>query len=84
MRIEYPKKAAEEIKRLPSVIGNRILDKMDWFVAQANPLSFAKALIGKEKQYRFRVGDYRVVCTMKNNTVSILFVLEVKNRDKAY
>lgn len=50
-----------------------IIKKMEWFAKQDNPLDFAKRLqydaIG---QYRFRVGDYRVVFDCEGRNIKVL------------
>ncbi len=85
MKLEYSHKARNELDHLPEAIADRIQDKMDWFAEQQNPLDFAKPLVGiQEKIYRFRIGDYRAICTIQSGVISILFVLAVKHRSQAY
>ncbi len=77
--------AVKEINNLPPILKDRIIDKMDWFVLQKNPLSFAKKLQGNYAgMVRFRVGDYRVICEVIHGEVRILRVLSVRNRKNAY
>jgi mRNA-degrading endonuclease RelE of RelBE toxin-antitoxin system len=58
---------------------------MDWFLEQEDPLAFAEHLkVPGRPLYRFRIGNYRVVFTIKNGIVSILFVLTVSHRKDAY
>ncbi|MBI4426943.1 MAG: type II toxin-antitoxin system RelE/ParE family toxin [Candidatus Magasanikbacteria bacterium] len=54
---------------------SRIIKKLKWFAKQENPLNFAKRLqydaIG---QYRFRIGDYRVIFDCEEKNIRILRV----------
>lgn len=71
--------------QLPVDIKNRIVTKMEWFVRQENPLSFAKRLSGSYAGlWRFRVGDYRIMCDCIDGHVRILRVLRVQNRRDVY
>lgn len=60
----------------------RIIKKIKWFVKQDNPLIFAKRLqydaIG---QYRFRIGDYRVIFDCKEKDI---VVLRIGHRSSIY
>jgi mRNA interferase RelE/StbE len=58
---------------------------MQWFAAQENPLSFAKKLTDPLLgDYRFRVGDYRVLVDIKDGKIRILVVLTVQHRKDVY
>lgn len=85
MEIRYTIRAEGELKKFPKQIADRILNKMQWFASQANPLVFSKRLTGlKQPLYRFEIGDYRVICKVEAGIVSILFVLAVRNRKDGY
>lgn len=85
MRISYASKAIKQLDALPSHIAKRIIDKMDWYVAQKDPLSFAVPIKDiRFGTFRFRVGRYRVLCDVKNGKVTILHVLTIVNRKDAY
>ncbi len=58
---------------------------MEWFSLQENPLLFAKRMSGMYSgSWRFRIGDYRVICDVIHGHVQVLQVLSVKNRKDAY
>lgn len=67
--------AVKDLRRLPKEVIERIIKKLDYFVASGTPLKFAKPLkdfsIG---EYRFRVGDYRVVFDVEGDVVVVLAV----------
>ena len=49
-----------------------------------NPRSHGKGLLGnKSGQWRYRIGDYRIVCEIRDNEVVVL-VLEVGHRKNIY
>ena len=71
----YKKPAAKQIQKLPIQIRKRLKAKLDWFIAQDNPLQFADALTKPaDAQYRFRVGSYRVLFDVEGNNIVMLIV----------
>lgn len=71
----YTKPAVKSIEKLSPQIKKRLGVKLEFFVAQPNPLAFAKALTKPaDAQYRFRVGDYRVLFDVKGTRIIILLV----------
>ncbi len=60
----------------------RIIKKLLFYLAQKNPLSSAKLIIGGDgNMYRFRIGDYRLIFEYTNEEV---FVLKVAARGSVY
>ena len=60
---DFTQKATKELKKLSRAEQRRIIEKLEFYLSQANPLSFAKFIDrGKGiKVYRFRIGDWRVI-----------------------
>jgi len=82
MKIFYTQKAAKQLKDSPRLIQKRIVEKMRFYAVQDNPLKFAERLTDyREGEFRFRVGDYRVIFDVKANTI---YILKIRKRDKAY
>lgn len=82
MEIVYANKAAEELKNLPRELQRRIAKKMRFYAEQKDPLKFAKRLNDyREGEFRFRIGKYRILFDVKNETI---YVLKIENRDKSY
>ena len=82
MKVFYTYKAAEQLKNLPRSVQKRIIEKMRFYAVQDNPLKFAERLTDyREGEFRFRVGDYRVIFDVKANTI---YILKIRKRDKAY
>jgi mRNA interferase RelE/StbE len=85
MKLEFTLAALEDLSRLPKQGARRIVDKMEWFAAQDNPLAFAKPL--KDPgfgSHRFRVGAYRILVDVRRGKISVLVVLAVRHRREAY
>jgi mRNA interferase RelE/StbE len=71
----YKKRAAKDIQKLSKQIQKRLKNKLEWFIAQENPLEFAEPLIKPaDAQYRFRVGTYRVLFDVEDKNIVILHV----------
>lgn len=85
MKIELTKRAKKQLHMLPRTVATRIVKKLHWYALQDDPLSFAKHLTNpKEGEYRFRIGNYRVIVDVKHNTVHVLIVLDIRKRDHVY
>jgi len=83
MRVEYSPDAENDIAALDKRIAKRVMNKIDWFASQSNPLEFAKRLQDPRKLYCFRIGSYRAIFTLKGQAI-VLLVLAVKDRKEAY
>lgn len=74
--IEYTRTAETQLRKLDKQIAGRILDYLDDKVAPLeNPRSRGKSLSGPLGElWRYRVGDYRVLCEIRDNVMLILVV----------
>ena len=82
--IDYTATASSQLRKLDKNTARRIVDFLDERVALSNPRRIGQALSGPlGKLWRFRVGDYRVICDIQDETVRIL-VLRVAKRDQVY
>lgn len=83
--IEYTQTAASQIGKLDRQIARRILDYMDDKIASLDdPRMRGKALTGPLGElWRYRIGDYRVVCAIQDNLLRIL-VVEAGHRKQVY
>ena len=85
-KINYTDLAERQLRKLDRQVGKRILDYMDVRIAtQENPRATGKALVGKifGSYWRYRVGDYRIICDIQDNEICIL-VIEIGNRKEVY
>lgn len=74
-KLLYRKPAVKAIRKLPPHIQKRLKLKLEWFIAQADPLDFAEALTKPaDAQYRFRVGDYRILFDVEGQNIVVLYV----------
>lgn len=77
---QFTKTSLRHFKKLPKNIQLRIIEKLDYFVRQEDPLVFAEPLTQKQLgEYRFRIGDYRVVFDVEGKNLVIHDVDNSKN-----
>lgn len=84
MRYEYviTKNAAKDIAKLSPAVKKRIKTKLLFYISQKDPLAQAKTLTNNRYgNYRWRIGDYRVVFDVDNNK---LVILQVQHRKEIY
>ena len=85
-QIELTATAAKQLAKLDRTDARRITAFMRQRLAEvADPRTNGKALTGPQlgKYWRYRVGDYRIICDIQDNRVCIL-VIEVGNRRDVY
>lgn len=83
-RVEFTKSAKKEFFRLPKKTQGKILEAVSFL--KQNPLSELlniKKIRGGEDLYRVRVGDYRMVYTVKNK-VLLIVVIKIGHRKDIY
>lgn len=82
----YTKKAIKDLDKIDYGMARRIVEKVKFFSQQENPIAFAKRLTdSKYGEYRFRVGDYRIIFDIDNKgNIKILMILAIKHRKEAY
>jgi len=83
--IKYTDTAKNLLRKLDKQTARRIVDYMDERVATLNdPRSSGKTLTGPlGGLWRYRVGDYRVICEIQDRVVCVL-VLKIGHRGKIY
>ena len=83
--IDYADTAIKQLRKLDKPTARRILDYMDQRIARLeNPRSTGKALTGPLGDlWRYRVGDYRVICDIQDDTFHVL-VVQIGNRRDVY
>ena len=79
-KLVYTKTAFSDIKKLDTTSKKRIKNKIEVF--SENPISYAKKLINFSiGEYRWRIGDYRVIFDIEGKNIVIL---RVKHRRESY
>ena len=82
MKINYTKNAISDLVSLPRELQKRIARKMHFYAEVENPFRFAERLTDhKDADFRFRIGEYRVMFDVVNNSI---FILSIKHRKEAY
>jgi mRNA interferase RelE/StbE len=83
--IDYTDTAKGQLRKLDKQTARRIMDFMDERVAGLENLhSTGKALTGPlGGLWRYRVGDYRVICDLQDAALRVL-VVQVGNRREIY
>lgn len=74
-RLLYKKPAVKAIQKLTPQLQKRLKLKLEFFIAQTNPLDFAEPLTKPaDAQYRFRVGSYRALFDVEDKNIVVLYV----------
>jgi mRNA interferase RelE/StbE len=80
--IEWKHSAARELRKLPREAISRILQAVEQLATEPYPHGVRK-MIGSERTYRIRVGDYRVVYNVVSSTL-IIQIVRVGHRREVY
>lgn len=83
--IEYTETASKQLRKLDKQAARQIVDYMDERIAPLeNPRSTGKALVGAlGGLWRYRVGDYRVICESRDGAL-VALVVRIGNRREVY
>lgn len=83
--IEYTATARKQLRKLDKQFARQIVDFMDERIATLNDSrSVGKALVGAlGGLWRYRVGEYRVICEIRDSALLIL-VVQLGNRRDVY
>jgi len=77
---EFTPKSLKQFRKLDKQIQFRIIEKLDKYCASSDSLIHADSIIDKELgEYRFRIGDYRVVFDLEGDLLTIHRVGDRKN-----
>lgn len=84
MKLGYTAFALKQLKKLDKQVSSRILDYMDEVAKLENPRERGKMLVGNLIGFwRYRVGDYRVLCKIKDNEL-VITVVNIGHRREVY
>lgn len=83
--LEFDNKAKKQLKKLDKPITKKILQWLHQNVDQStNPYEHGKALTGNLGGFwRYRVGDYRVICEIQDDKLVVLAV-QIAHRKQVY
>jgi mRNA interferase RelE/StbE len=80
-RVVLPRAVRKTLDSLPDTIANRILDRLNALETNPRPPD-VKKLKGREG-WRIRIGDYRVIYTIKDSQLMIL-IITIGHRGEIY
>lgn len=81
--VEYSPKARKSLMKLERQSQERIMRWIDEHIDGCeNPRAHGKALVG-ERLWRYRVGDYRVICDIQDGKLTV-YAVKVEHRSKVY
>ena len=71
-RIDFTRNADKAMRKLDKGVAARVFDELDEIAKLEDPRSRGKALTGNlAGVWRYRVGDYRILCDSNRNDVPI-------------
>jgi len=82
MKLIFTRSAFHQLQKLDYNTQKRIDEKLHFYISQQNPLKFAESL--KDSRFgnwRFRIGNYRVLFDVEKNKI---IILKVGNRKDIY
>jgi mRNA interferase RelE/StbE len=82
--IKITRSSAKQLKKLDTNTQKRIISLLKKIERTENPRYQGKALRGeKEGLWRYRIGDYRLICQIKDTVITFL-VLAIGHRKDFY
>lgn len=82
--VEYSATALRQLRKLDRPVARRVIDYLDEVAELEDPRARGTGLIGDRAGiWRYRVGDYRVLCDIHDADVVIL-ALEIGHRRSVY
>lgn len=83
IELQFSVTAQKDLSRLPKKHQRQIINKLEYYLSSPNPLRFASPLINyRLGQYRFRIGDYRLIFDLKD--FSTIIILRIGHRREIY
>lgn len=81
-RLDFAESAAKEFRSLPPDVKKRAIPRIDALKQTPRPMGAAK-LRGHQRNYRIRVGDYRVVYEV-DDMAKVVLVTRIRHRRDVY
>ena len=84
-KVIFTERAKKQLKKLDKHIAALIIGWLEKNIQNCeNPRLHGKGLVeNKSGQWRYRIGDYRVICEIQDKEIIVL-VLEVRHRREIY
>ena len=82
MKVIFTHQALRNLKKLDKKTQLRIITKLEFYSKQKDAFIFAEKLVDSNfGEWRFRIGDYRVLCDYKEKGI---IVLKIGHRREIY
>ena len=82
--IDVSERAVRALRKMDKQAARRIRDELEEIAELDDPRSRGKALVGNlAGLWRYRVGDYRIICDIEDDVLLIL-VVDVAHRREVY
>jgi mRNA interferase RelE/StbE len=82
-QIEYAASARKELEQLDYTVFKKVKKAIDSLAINPFPHGSLKLEVTKEKLYRIRKGDYRIIYSVNHNIITIT-ILKIAHRSDAY
>jgi len=84
-KIKYLKSIQKDLKKINKIEQRKIQNYLEENIAKStDPRKFGKALKGKYSEFwRYRVGQYRIICEISDDEITIL-VVRIGHRKDVY
>ena len=82
--VEFTEDALDDLAKLSKDIAQRIFKKIRWLAENFEALSPEPLSHQWQGMYKLRVGDYRVVYTVENDTQALIIVHLIGHRREIY
>lgn len=80
--IEWKASASKELRKLPPPVIKRVVTAVTELAADPHPVGSRK-LVGSQRTYRIRTGDYRVIYTVLDDKL-VVEIVRVAHRKDVY
>ena len=75
MLVIFTKRAQQDWRKLDRNVQNQLRKKLLFYLNSGKALNFADVLVDTDLgEYRFRIGDYRIIFDFENDTIIVLRV----------
>jgi mRNA interferase RelE/StbE len=84
-KVVFSDRAKKQLKKLDKYVASLVIGWLEKNIQNCeNPRAHGKGLVeNKSGQWRYRVGDYRILCEIKDDKIIVL-VLEIGHRREIY
>ncbi len=74
--------AEKTIQKLDPPVARRLVRKLDQ-IAAADPRRSGQAMQGDDRAWRYRIGDWRIICDL-DDASRVLYVVRIGHRSDVY